>query len=121
MSNTKQRACASVLTIWTDAVLDGEPVKVSIVNGIAKIRTGGFDIFVPGEFDADIGEVLAAYKRQAQEVDKLLANLPDDMVQSSCFDDSCRFLPISDAELEEQIREFEKQCKVIPMKTRQST
>ena len=123
MSDIEPKLKASVSVIWSDAMLDGEPARVSIVNGIARICIGWFDIHVPGKFDSDVDEVIAAYKRQLEDTERAFHNLPDDSEQSSCCDDDCVLLPISDEELEEldeQIREYEKQCKIIPFKKRQS-
>lgn len=59
-------------------MLDGEPVRVSIVNGIARILVCGSDIHVPGKFDGDPKKVLSVYKMQIEEIDAAFANLPDD-------------------------------------------
>jgi hypothetical protein len=118
MSNSEQKPKARISTIWTDAVLEGEPARVSIVNGTARIRIGWFDIHVPGKFDSDVDEVIAAYERQVEETEKAFRKLPDDWEQSSCCDD---LLAITDEELEREIREFEKhRGQVINIKTRQS-
>jgi hypothetical protein len=114
MSNVERKPKASVSVIWSDAMLDGEPARVSIVNGIARICIGWFDVHVPGKFDGCVDEVISAYKRQEEETEKAFRNLPDDWEQSSCCDD---LLTISDEELEKEIREFEAQCKVISLKT----
>jgi hypothetical protein len=118
MSNVERKPKASVSVIWSDAMLDGEPARVSIVNGTARIRIGWFDIHVPGKFDSDVDEVIAAYERQVEETEKAFRKLPDDWEQSSCCDD---LLAITDEELEREIREFEKhRGQVINIKTRQS-
>jgi hypothetical protein len=58
--------------------LDGEPVKVSIVNGIAKIRFSDLDMPMPGVFgNGDIEGVIAAYTKQIEEVDAAFDALPD--------------------------------------------
>ena len=121
MSNSERESkasvstMASVSTIWTDAVLEGEPARVSIVNGTARIRIGWFDIHVPGKFDSDVDEVIAAYERQVEETEKAFRKLPDDWEQSSCCDD---LLAITDEELDELILEYEKdRGQVISMKT----
>ena len=123
MSNSEQESkasvstMASVSTIWTDAVLEGEPARVSIVNGTARIRIGWFDIHVPGKFDSDVDEVIAAYERQVEETEKAFRSMPDGWKQPSCCDD---LLAITDEELDELILEYEKdRGQVISMKTRE--
>ncbi len=77
MSNVERKPKATISVIWSDAVLDGEPARVSIVNGIARICIGWFDIHVPGKFDGCVDEVISAYKRQLEETEKAFRNLPD--------------------------------------------
>ena len=115
MSNSERESKASVSTIWTDAVLEGEPARVSIVNGTARIRIGWFDIHVPGKFDGCVDEVISAYKRQEEETEKAFRSMPDGWKQPSCCYD---LLAITDEELDELILEYEKdRGQVISMKT----
>jgi len=74
MRNSERKPKASVSAIWTEAVMDEEPVRVSIVNGVARVRIWEFDIHVPGNFDGDVDEVVAAYKRQEEEMEEKIAN-----------------------------------------------
>ena len=119
---------ASVSTIWTDAVLEGEPARVSIVNGTARIRIGWFDIHVPGKFDSDVDEVIAAYERQVEETEKAFRKLPDDSDEPSCCENNCGLIGITDEELDRQIeeldeliREYDKdRGQVISMRTRKT-
>ena len=120
MSNSERETSASVTTIWTVGVLDEERVRICTGNGVNRIIVGGFDIHVPGEFGGDADKVLGAYKLQMEELEKAISNLPDDWEKSSCGEDNCGLIPISDEELEEQIREYEKQCKIISIKTKQA-
>jgi hypothetical protein len=90
LNNSEQNSKASISTIWTSTTvkLDEDLVNVMLAcNGIAKIQIGGVDgfyIFMPGEFDEDPRKVIAAYKKQAEEIEagfarvekeKRLANL----------------------------------------------
>ena len=120
MSNSERGSTASVTTIWTVGVLDEERVRICTGNGVSRIIVGGFDIHVPGKFDGDPKKVLGAYKLQMEELENAFNNLPDDWEKSSCGEDNCGLTPISDQELDEQIREFDKQRKIICIKTRQS-
>jgi len=116
MSNSERETSASVTTIWTVGVLDEERVRICTGNGVNRIIVGGFDIHVPGEFGGDADKVLGAYKLQMEELEKAFANMPPDSKPLSYCEDTA-LIPISDQELEEQIREFDKQRKVICMKT----
>ena len=116
MSNS-ERECK---VIWSVSLVDGERVRICTGNGINRIIIGGFDIHVPGEFDGDPKKVLAAYKFQMEELEKTFANMPPDSDQPSRCEDNCGLIPISDEELDAEIREFESQCKVISLKTRQA-
>ena len=68
---------SNVSTIWTNVVIDGEPAKVSIVNGRAKILfdSCGFDIPMRGKFH-DVDSVVRAYKDQIKQINKSLENPP---------------------------------------------
>ena len=122
MSNVERKPKASVSVLWMEAIFlepgknTGEVVRVSSVNGTNRIIIGGFDIHVPGEFGGDPNKVLAAYKRQIEQIDAAFANMPPDSKPLSYCEDTA-LIPISDDELDEQIREFDKQRKVICMKT----
>ncbi len=108
MTDIEPKFKASVSAIWTAAVLDGEPARVSIVNGRARIRVNWFDICVLGKFDGCVEDVIAAYERQVEETEKAFRNLPDDSDKPTVCDDSCELQPISEAELDQQIEEFMK-------------
>ena len=75
MSN---RVSASISTIWTNVMIEGEDAKISIVNGMAKIlfSSCGFDIPIPGKF-YDVRTVVQAYKDQMILINKMLENSPD--------------------------------------------
>ena len=103
-----------VSTIWEEAVMDGDQIRVGIFSSFARILVDGFDIHVHGQFNGCVDEVISAYKRQEEETEKAFRNSPDDWEQPSHCDN---LITISDEELEEQIREFESQCKVLCMKT----
>jgi hypothetical protein len=78
MKDTKQRGSASLFTIWTDACIDGEPARISIVNGAAKIRMYGLTGVLPGQFaEGAIADVVAAEKKQVEEIDAAFDALPD--------------------------------------------
>ena len=119
MSKSERSSNASVTTIWSVGVLDEERVRICTGNGVSRIIVGGFDIHVPGEFGGDAEKVLEAYKLQMEELEKAFANMPPDSKPLSYCEDTA-LIPISDDELDEQIREFDKQRKVICMRTRQS-
>ena len=120
---------ASVSTIWSDIDLDGESAKISIVNGQAKIRVDGdgFEVPVKGVFDPDdIEGVITAHKKEIADNEVNYHALKDRCLEAQCQDNDYGLISISDEELDEkleeldaEIREFEKQCKVICMKTRQ--
>ena len=116
MNKSERETSASVTTIWTVGVLDEERVRICTGNGVSRIIVGGFDIHVPGKFDGDPKKVLGAYKLQMEELENAFANMPPDSKPLSYCEDTA-LIPISDQELEEQIREFDKQRKVICMKT----
>ena len=118
MTNSEQKPKASVTAIWTEAVLEGEVVRVSIVNGTARILIGGFDIHVPGRFDGDVNEVLAAYKRQVEKLEIAFANLPSVPDEPSRSEPNCGLIPLTTEELDQQVEEFMKQRgNVIDLKT----
>ena len=120
MSKSERSSNASVTTIWSVGVLDEERVRICTGNGVSRIIVGGFDVHVPGEFGGDAEKVLEAYKLQMEELEKTFNNLRDDSDQPSRCEDNCGLTPISDQELDEQIREFDKQRKVICMRTRRT-
>ena len=120
MSKSERSSNASVTTIWSVGVLDEERVRICTGNGVSRIIVGGFDVHVPGEFGGDAEKVLEAYKLQMEELEKTFANMPPDSDQPSRCEDNCGLIPISDEELDAEIREFESQCKVISLKTRQA-
>ncbi len=126
MSDTETKYKASVSTIWSHATIlepggnTEETVRVSIVNGTAKILITGFVICVPGKFDGDVEEVLAAYKRMIEEQSIAHAKMVDDLGEPSFCNDLLAISQEELDELDELIREFESQCKVICMITRKS-
>jgi len=121
---------ASVSKIWTDIDFDGESAKISIVNGQAKLRVegDGFEVPVKGVFDPDdIEGVITAHKKEIADIGVNYHALQDRCSEAQCQDYNCGLIPISDEELDEElekmdaeIREFESQCKVISLKTRQA-
>ena len=108
-----------VSTIWEEAVIDGDQIRVGIFSSFARILVDEFDIHVHGKF-CGCDDVIAAFKRQQVEIDKAIANLPDDWEKSSCGEDNCGLIPISDEELDAEIREYDKhRGQVLNIKTRQ--
>jgi hypothetical protein len=124
MSNSKQESKASVSTIWTDIDLDGESAKISIVNGQAKIRVDGdgFEVPVKGVFDPDdIEGVITAHKKEIADNEVNYHALKDRCLEAQCQDNDYGLIPITDEELDELIREYEKdRGQVISMKTRKT-
>ena len=112
MGDTEPKSKASVSAIWTDAVLDGEPVRISIVNGIARVRICEFDIHVPGNFDGDVDEVVAAYKRQEEEMDVKIANFHDNP-EPPPWEPPEGWVPFTDQDIQELV---EIPCDVIPLR-----
>ena len=104
-----------VSTLWEEAVMDGDQIRVGLFSSFARILVDGFDIHVHGQFNGCV-EVIAAYKRQEEETEKAFRNSPDDWEQPSHCDN---LITISDEELEEQIREFEKHFVVVSITTGQ--
>ncbi len=121
MSDTEIETKASISVIWTEGVLDGEPVRVSSVNGINRIIIGGFDTHVPGKYGGDAKKILEAYQMQIEETEKAFARMLDESDDSSCCEDNCGLIGITEEELDELVREYEKhRGQIIDIKTRKS-
>ena len=119
MSDIEPEFKASVSTIWTSfCFLDGEPARVKIIKGQAILRIFGFDAPVPGVFeDGDIQGVITAHQKQLADIDTAIAALPSGWVPTSRCDECPELIPITDEELEEQIKQYEKRGEVISLKT----
>jgi len=104
-----------VSTLWEEAVMDGDQIRVGIFSSFARILVDGFDIHVHGKFGG-CDDVIAAYKQQQVEIEKAyFANIASEPEQPSCCDD---LLAITDEELDELILEYENdRGQVISMKT----
>ena len=121
MSNSEQESKASVSTIWTSIVLDGEPARVKIMKGQAILRLFGYDSPLPGVFeDGDIRRVITAHQKQLADIDAAIAALPSGWVPTSRCDECPELIPITDEELEEQIKQYEKRGEVISLKKGES-
>ena len=110
-----------VSTIWEEAVMDGDQIRVGIFSSFARILVDGFDIHVHGQFNG-CAEVIAAYERQVEETEKAFRNSPDEPVDPTVCDENCGLVEITDEELDELVREYEKdrgQVISMKMKTRQ--
>ncbi len=124
MSDIETKYKASLSVIWSETVLvepggnTEETVRVSIVNGTAKILITGFVICVPGNFDGDVEEVLDAYKRMVEEQSIAHAKMVDDSDESSCCNNLLVISQEELDELDELVREYEKdRGQVIDLKT----
>ena len=106
-----------VSTLWEEAVMDGDQIRVGIFSSFARILVDGFDIHVHGQFNGCVDEVISAYKRQEEETEKAFRNSPDEPVEQTVCDDNCGLFEITDEELDELVREYEKgRGQVISMK-----